>query len=120
MHIDYEISEQDYTNGQRLALKKSSARWSRAAVPWIGLMVLVGIAYKGITEGFAWNFLPGTGLGLLFLSLPVITKWSIHNAYARSTNVNGRISLDVDDQGVRFQGPTSSTQAAWAHFSRFS
>src|SRR5260370_42428249 len=58
MHIEYEISEQDFLNAQRLAIKNSPVllvRLTRWVMPAFGLAGLVFIANATIQQGFSWR-----------------------------------------------------------------
>jgi YcxB-like protein len=122
MHIDYEISEQDHALAQRLALKRSgslSNRWIFSVFPAFGLVLLAFIAIAIFKRGFSLNVLAGLIVPLGMLSLPILTKRNIRKLYLNSVNLRGPLSLDADDDGMRFQGSTISSQVIWAHFSRY-
>jgi len=121
MHIDYEISEQDFSFAQRLAIRKSPlffVRRTLPALPWFGLALLLFIIYAVFDRGFSTDLLPGFVVPLLLLSLPLLTRRNIRKAYKTSVNLQGPLSLDVDDTGMHFQGRTFSSRIDWAHFSR--
>ena len=43
----------------------------------------------------------------------------MRKSYAKSTNVHSPLTLDVDDNGLRFQGQTFASEVSWDHFARF-
>ena len=106
MHIDYEINEQDYVAAQRLALKKMRPAMARflAFAPWLGLFLLVFIGQAVWKRAFSTNLIPGLVVPLFFLVLPFTTRRTIRKSYAKSTNMHGPLTLDVDDNGLRFRG----------------
>lgn len=120
MHIDYEISEQDYLRAQRLAFKKSGqVPWTTKAIPWFGFFLLGLIGYYAVTQGVSWNFLPGAAFALFMVSAPVLTKGTIRKVYLKSPNLHGALSLDLDDDGVHFRGATFDSRVKWEYFLSF-
>jgi hypothetical protein len=70
MHVDYEITEKDYLDGQRLAIKNSSVRmvrWTRFVLPSFGALLAVFLIHGILTQGFAVSVLPGMAFSLFFL-----------------------------------------------------
>ena len=121
MHIDYEINEQDYAAAQRLALKKMRPSMGRflAFAPWFGLLLLAFIVQAGVKRGFTTNFIPGLAVPLFCLVLPFTTKRSVRNSYAKSANMHGPLTLDVDEDGLSFRGRTFASKVSWDHFASF-
>ena len=121
MHIDYEINKQDYVAAQRLALKKMRASAARflAFAPWLGLFLLVFIGQAVWKRGFSTNFIPGLVVPLFFLVLPFTTRRSVRKSYAKSANMHGPLTLDVDEDGLSFRGRTFTSEVSWDHFARF-
>ncbi len=122
MHIDYEISEQDHLLAQRLASRKGlpfSDRWPSTILPWFGFVLLGFLIYTVIKQGFSTNILPGLIVPLFALSMPIVIRRKIHKLYVNSPNLHGPRSLDVDDSGMHFQGPSFTSQINWPHFSRY-
>ena len=69
MHVDYEISEKDYLDGQRLAIKNSSVRmirWTRFVLPSFGAILAVFLVQVLMTQGFSVRVIPGMAF-ILFL-----------------------------------------------------
>jgi len=121
MHIDYEINEQDYVAAQRLALKKMRASAARflAFAPWLGLFLLVFIGQAVWKRGFSTNFIPGLVVPLFFLVLPFTTRRTVRKSYAKSANMHGPLTLDVDEDGLSFRGRTFASKVSWDHFAQF-
>lgn len=121
MHIDYQISQQDYIAAQHLALKKMRPSMARflAFGPWFGLFLLVFIAQAVFKRGFSSNFIPALAVPLFFLIVPITTRRSILTSYAKSTNMHGPLTLDVDEDWLSFRGQTFSSEVSWDHFASF-
>ena len=61
MHVDYEVSEKDFLETQKLAIKKSPfrlVRWIRI-LPLIGSTTLAFLVYAVISQGFKVNMILG-------------------------------------------------------------
>lgn len=122
MHVDYEISEKDYLDGQRLAIKNSSVRlvrWTRFVLPSFGALLAVFLVYSILTQGFSVSVLPGTVFSLLFMLIPFLSIRKQKMIYAKSNALHGKLTLDVDDSGIQFGGPITSAKVAWAYFGKF-
>jgi hypothetical protein len=122
MHVDSEISEKDYLDGQRLAIKNSSVRMVRLmpfVLPSFGVLLAVFLVYGILTQCFSVNLLPGMAFSLFLLLIPFLTRRKQKTLYARSNSLHGRLTLDVDDSGMQFGGPITSGKVAWAYFGKF-
>ena len=122
MQIEYEISEQDFINGQRLAIRNSPkllARWSRLVLPLFGLGLLLFLLNAVKQQGFSWRVIPGLAFCLLFMALPFLNTRTQRMLYAKTTAMHGRLTLGVDEDELRFQGPTFSSEVGWSNFCKF-
>ena len=122
MEITYQISEKDYLDAQRLAIKNSPVlllRLSRVVLPCFGLFLLVFLIHTVSQQGFSSKMLPGLIFPFWFMALPLLNRQKQKKLYAQSTNIHGQISLQVNDDELHIQSPTSSTRLRWAHFSNF-
>src|SRR5258708_17388423 len=81
--------------------------------------MLAFLVNAGIEQGVSWRFVPGLVFSLFFISIPLLRKRELKRVYAKNTAMHGRLSLAADEDGLRFQGPTSSSQTGWQNFSRF-
>lgn len=107
---------------QWLAAKHSPsklARWSRSVIPIFGLALLAFFFHASLQQGFSWRGLPGAGFALFFIAVPLMNRRALKKAYANATNMHGKLTLAVDEEGLQFRGPTFSSQVQWAHFARF-
>jgi ABC-type transport system involved in cytochrome bd biosynthesis fused ATPase/permease subunit len=122
MQIEYEISEQDFLNAQKLAIRKSPSRAVRliaTVMPWFGAVLLIFVVTAGLSEGLSWAFLPGLLMPIFMLSIPVLNRRTQKKMYARATAMHGRLVLEADDTGVAFTGASFSSRTAWKNFANF-
>jgi hypothetical protein len=92
MQIEYEISEQDFLNAQKLAIRKSPSRAVRliaTVMPWFGAVLLIFVVTAGLSEGLSWAFLPGLLMPIFMLSIPVLNRRTQKKMYARATAMHG-------------------------------
>jgi hypothetical protein len=121
MHIDYTISAQDYASAQRLAIKRMKPFQGRLIqwLPSFGLLLLGFILYAGFRRGFSTSLAPGLFVAFFMLAVWFTTRQAIRKSYTTSSNMHGQLSLDIDDNGLRFYGRTFDSQVAWDHYFRF-
>ncbi len=119
MHIEYEISEQDFMNAQRLAIKNSPVllvRLTRWVMPAFGLAGLVFIANATIQQGFSWRVIPALAFCLLLISLPLLSKRTQKKLYINTSSIHGKLSVEVEEDSLAFTGPTFSSKVDWSNF----
>jgi len=119
MRIDYEISEQDFLNAQRLAIKNSpvrSTRWTRLALPAFGLISLAYILHAIWSQGFSLREMPAFIVPVMLLSLPLLNRRAQKRLYARSTAMHGNLSLEATEEGLNFKGTTFDSKVNWSNF----
>jgi YcxB-like protein len=122
MRVDYEISEKDYLDGQRLAIQNSPVimvRWTRLVMPSFGALLAVFLLHGLWTQPFSVSLLPGMAFSLFLLLLPFLNIRKQKTLYANSNALHGQLTLDVDDSGIQFEGPITSAKVNWAYFGRF-
>ena len=119
MHVDYEVSEKDFFEAQKLAIKKSPfrlVRWIRWVLPLIGLMTLAFLAYAVATQGFKVDMIWGSILPFWMISMPWMTRRAQRKLYAKSKHFHGPMSLDADDYGMTIKGDGIDSRMAWSNF----
>ena len=58
MQIEYEISEQDFLDGQRLGIRKHprrAMRWFLRIVPFWGVFLVIAVVWNLLGSGLEWN-----------------------------------------------------------------
>jgi hypothetical protein len=72
VQIEYEISEQDFMDAQRLAIRNSTmrlVRWTRWGLPLFGVALLIFLINVVVTQGFRGLIPRGQGGGSILPSL---------------------------------------------------
>jgi len=122
MQIEYEISEQDFIDAQRLAIKNSPVRlvrWTRWVLPLFGVSLLIFLINAVAKQGFSIRAIPGLAFCLLFISLPLLSRSKQKKLYAKNTAMHGKMFLEASGEGLQFRGPTFSSQVGWSNFCKF-
>jgi hypothetical protein len=122
MHIEYTISEEDYLTAQKLAMRHLRPGQNRLMYQWMpafGLILLGWILYTGFTQGFSTSLAPGLIVPIFLVSLLFTRNQTLRKAYAKAANMHGKLALDVNDDGLHFQGATFNSHVTWEHYSSF-
>jgi hypothetical protein len=124
MQIEYEISEQDFLDAHKLAIRKSLSRSTRLifrVLPFWGLFMFLGVMWPVLRHGFSWkwNMLLPFSMALLFLSLPLLMRQVQKKVYRQTANLHGKRTVTVDESGLSFSGPAYSSRLEWTFFPRF-
>jgi len=124
MQIEYEISEQDFLDAQKLALKKHPKLTTRLLfriLPFWGLLLFLGVAWPVFQRGFVWNtslMLP-LAFAVLAVASPFLLRLAYKRIYRQNTALQGKRSVAVDESGLSFTGPAFSSHLDWKMFQRF-
>lgn len=122
--INYEISEQDYVDAQKLAIRNHPRAFTRVvyrALPYWGLLTGLGALWVTFWWGFHWDWfmiLP-LGFAVAALSQPLLFKRSARTAYRKSPAFHGPRSAAMDEQGMSVEGPDISSRVKWPFFVKF-
>ena len=128
MRIEYEMSERDYLNAQRLAIRnrpRRSIRWTRVALPLFGLVLLLGfilnlvLTFTVFRRPFSLQYVLGFLIPAFFISTPLLNKRSLRKLYSQSTSLHGKVSLRADEDGFEGEGPTFHSKVNWSVFDFF-
>lgn len=122
--INYEISEQDYLDAQKLAIRNHPKRFTRVVyriLPYWGLLAGLGALWPLFWWGFHWDWLMILPLAFagFALSRPLLFNRAAKATYRKTRSLHGPRSTAVDDQGMSFQGPDFSSQLKWPFFLKF-
>ncbi len=121
MHIEYEISEPDFLDGQQLAIKHSNVmivRCSRIG-SWFTIAILYLLMYAAITKH---NFVTLMGTVLLYVAIilmSVLNKNARKEYYKSCISLHGPFFVDIGEGGIEIKGPVISSTMQWSFFSKF-
>jgi hypothetical protein len=124
MQIEYKISEQDFLDAQKLAIRNLPSRSTRLifrVLPFWGLFLFLGVMWPVFQHGLSWkwNMLLPFSMALLFLSLPLLMRRAQKKIYRKTANLHGKRTVTVEGTGLNFNGPGFSSHVEWAFFPRF-
>lgn len=124
MQIEYEISEQDFLDAQKLAIRKLPKRSTRLIfrlLPFWGIFLVFILMWSALQHGFSWssNMIATLVVALLCLSIPLLIRRAQKKMYRRTANLHGRRTMATDETGVSFSGPAFSSRLEWSFFPRF-
>jgi hypothetical protein len=123
MKIDYEITEQDFLDAQRLAIKNHPIRmirWTRLVLPLFGIFLFGAWIQNLVKQGFSLRATVAVIFPMLFISLPLLNKWNARKMYRKATILHGRVHLDVNEDSWVSSGPSFRGKVDWSNFSKFS
>jgi hypothetical protein len=69
--------------------------------------------------GFSLRMIPGLVVCLLIISVPLLNRHGFRKAYANTPSMHGKLSLEVNDDGLRFRGQSFSSEVGWSNFIQF-
>ena len=121
LKIDYEITEQDFLDAQRLAMKElgillRAMRWD---LPIVGSLMLIWLLFDVRHIGFDPRLLFGFAVALFFIANPWLTRRKQKKMYNSASGMHGKLSAEFDDQGVRFSGPSHIGSSGWQNYQNF-
>jgi len=124
MHIDFEMSEQDFMDAQKLARRHSSngtLRWIFRIVPFWGLFLVLAVVWNIVQSGLAWNngMVAPLVLGLIFLASPLLMNQVNRRIFRKNSIFRGQRTLTVDETGLTLNTPTISIQLKWNSIQSF-
>ena len=121
MHIEYDITEQDFLHALRVVHRRTTGsfmRWIELASPLLGFALLIFIIYRIATQGMSGISALGLGIGLYLLFTPSLSKSRQKQVYRNSDFLHGKLVLEVDEVGLRFGGETRGLEISWGSLGR--
>jgi len=121
LKIDYEITEPDFLDAQRLAMKELGllVRAMRWYLPILGSFMLIWLLVNVRHMNLDLRLLLGMGLALFFIANPWLTRRKQKKMYSSASAMHGKLSAEFDDQGARFSGPNHNGSAGWQNYQKF-
>jgi hypothetical protein len=121
MHIEYDITEQDFLHALQLVDRRTTPRLVRSlewASPFLGFALLIFTIYRLAIHGLSVFIVLGLGMGLYLLFVPVLSKNRQKQLYRNSDFLHGKLVLEVDELGLRFGGETGGLEISWGSLGR--
>jgi len=126
MHIEYQISVDDFEAAAWLALRKRSVPgWFRFyyfsgfVMLWVAINFLPMVATRTL-RSFIESIL-GASFGLAMLAFQLLfLKFKFCREYRESTLLHLRTNADIDAIGVHFSTQESDSRSSWQVYSKWS
>ena len=121
MHVEYDITEQDFLHALQLVHRKTTpsvVRWFELASPFLGFALLIFAIYRLATQGLSGLSALSLGIGSYLLFVPSISKNRQKQLYRNSDFMHGKRVLEVEEVGLRFGGQTGGLEISWGALGR--
>ncbi len=123
MHIEYQISQQDYVSAAILAIRKgrifTKIRYYYFCVfSTLWLMTALGAS----RSGGHWNvaaILAGVAIIPFMAAILWIARIKFGREFQKNANLHGVHQLDVAESGMRIAHSESETRSTWKVYSKF-
>jgi hypothetical protein len=123
MHIEYQVSQQDYVSAALLAIRKgrivTKLRYYYFCV--FATLWLV-TALTAARSGGHWN-IAAIASGLAIIPFMAVILWIARIKFGRefqkNANVHGVHQLDATESGIRIANKESETRSTWKIYSKF-
>jgi hypothetical protein len=121
MHIEYQISEDDFVSASRLAQRTRNlfARAQTYFFPAIGFVIIASGIISLFTGGPIKVLWPIILWGCFILCIPLLNKFQIRRIYRKTPLLQDRRTLDLDSSALRFATHNSDSRAPWETYTRF-
>lgn len=121
MVIVYRISEEDFTEAQKLFMsgQKRLRRWARRLMPWEGgFSLIVGVAgFFTTRDRVVPTFLCLVGVYLLYCSFAI--RRYFRRLYRTDQRYKHDIKAEVSEDGIHFETPFADSHMKWASVVRW-
>jgi len=122
MQMEYEISEQDFLDAQKLAIRSHPSHYARLVyrgLPYIGGGVILVALWLLCLDGLSTTYFLPLALGVTCLLMPTISKQAQKKLYRKNSNLHGPRTMVLDEQGLNFSCPTFSSKLKWPFFLKY-
>jgi len=121
MHIEYQISEDDFLSAARLAMRTCS-KWNTFTMYAIRGFGVLLITFSIVPMVRDHSITPGVASllwGSLLVCMPLLRNYQFRKQYRKNSLLHDRRSLDVDDTQLRFKTSTSESSSTWSSYTKF-
>jgi hypothetical protein len=120
LHIEYQISEDDYVAAAKLALRKlwRDGPFMAYGFPAIGILFILASVFGAITKPIPWDLL-GLISGVFLASFPFRQKLAARRQYRRTPALHAPRCLEIDDVEFHFISPDFDDRNTWNIYCAF-
>jgi hypothetical protein len=123
MHVEYQISEDDYVSAGQLFLKtrRRSSFYRRFVVPALWSVIIVStIITVSVSEDWTAGLIICLVLLLVLVQLcRILIPWQLRRTYRKAPIYHVRRSLDIGEGTLHFSAPSSDSTTSWEPFIGF-
>ena len=120
LHIEYQISEDDFVAAGKLVLRRRS-RWKRYL---LGVVLTLGFACILYSAYWLWQreFVAG-GVWLIYgvflLCIPLLRNRAFRRMYRRRPSAGKPLCVEIDDYEVHLISPEFDSRTSWTLYDAF-
>jgi hypothetical protein len=121
MHIEYQISEDDFLSAARLAMRTRS-KWNTFTMYAIRGFGVLLITFSVVPMVRDHSVTPGVASliwGSFLVCMPLLRNYQFRTQYRKNSLLHDRRSLEVDDTQLHFKTSTSEGSSTWSSCTRF-
>ncbi|MCU1253698.1 MAG: hypothetical protein JWQ49_6727 [Edaphobacter sp.] len=121
MRIEYQISEDDFVNAARLAMRKRSAFAGYRIYLWpvLGAVLILFGTIAAIGKREVSGLWPVVLWGSILLALPMLWGFQFRRVYRKSPMLQDRRTLEIDNTSRHFTSPSSDGRTGWHTYIKF-
>ncbi len=121
MHIEYQITEDDYVSACKLAMRKrtkSSLYWMFGIRVFGVLLILCALIFAVLRDQWMSAFAPIVW-GLLLSCIPLLWTYQFRKVYRKTPMLQIPRTLEIDDSSLHFTSSDSESRSPWHTFIKF-
>ena len=121
MHIEYQISEDDFATAAKLAMRKRSKRaaFQIYLFPVFGALLIASAAITAIAKHNFSGTWPIALWGTALFCFPLFWSYQFRRVYRKTPLLRNRRTLDLDDSHLYFKTENSDSRAPWQTYTKF-
>jgi hypothetical protein len=122
MHIEYQISEDDYVSACKLGMHKrtKSTIISMYVLPACGVFLVTCCLIEAIIRHHFLTVIAPLIWGLLLSCIPLVWIYQFRKAYRKTPLLQVPRTLEIDDSSLHFTTSDSESRSPWQFFLSFS
>ena len=115
LHIEYQISEDDFVAAGRLVLRHRSKWRAYLQIPFMVLGATM-VVFSAFAFGWGQTFSGGACLlyGTFLLCLPLLRTRALRRTYRKRPSTGKPLCLEISDSEVHLMSPDMDSRTSWA------